>query len=114
MDHDRVNNGRFGGASREPSLSWISSQNYLTIRCYRQLLARNSDPHGLRNRYEGTYTKSNGKKKRRSKYDDGTLPRHSKDLEIPSTARDTYVDIATLEEPFVVRTKGWLNPKYQD
>ena len=57
---------------------------------------------------EGNYTKSNGKKKRQYiEYDDTDITNDiRRDLEAYNQLlRETYVDIATLEEPFVVRTK---------
>ena len=57
---------------------------------------------------EGNYTKSNGKKKRQYiDYDDIDFTKDiRRDLEAYNQLlRSTYVDIATLEEPFVVRTK---------
>jgi hypothetical protein len=57
---------------------------------------------------EGNYTKSNGKKKRQYiEYDDIDFTKDiRRDLEAYNQLlRSTYVDIATLEEPFVVRTK---------
>lgn len=57
---------------------------------------------------EGNYNKSNGKKKRQFiEYDDTDFTNDiRRDLETYNQLlRDTYVDIATLEEPFVVRTK---------
>jgi hypothetical protein len=57
---------------------------------------------------EGNYTKSNGKKKRQFiEYDDTDFTNDiRRDLEAYNQLlTDTYVDIASLEEPFVVRTK---------
>ena len=57
---------------------------------------------------EGNYTKSNGKKKRQFiEYDDTDFTNDiRRDLEAYNQLlQNTYVDIATLEEPFVVRTK---------
>ena len=57
---------------------------------------------------EGNYTKSNGKKKRQFiEYDDTDFTNDiRRDLEAYNQLlSDTYIDIATLEEPFVVRTK---------
>ena len=57
---------------------------------------------------EGNYTKSNGKKKRQFiEYDDTDFTNDiRRDLEAYNQLlSDTYIDIPTLEEPFVVRTK---------
>ena len=57
---------------------------------------------------EGNYTKSNDKKKRQFiEYDDtGFTNAIRRDLEVYNQLlQNTYIDIASLEEPFVVRTK---------
>ena len=57
---------------------------------------------------EGNYTKSNGEKKRQFiEYNDTAFTNDiRRDLEAYNQLlQNTYVDIATLEEPFVVRTK---------
>ena len=57
---------------------------------------------------EGNYTKSNGKKKRQFiEYDDTSFTNAiRRDLEVYNQLlQNTYIDIASLEEPFVVRTK---------
>jgi hypothetical protein len=57
---------------------------------------------------EGNYTKSNGKKRRKFiEYNDTDFTKDvRKDLEAYNQLlHDTYIDIATLEEAFVVRTK---------
>ena len=57
---------------------------------------------------EGNYTKSSGKKKRQYiEYDDTVFTNDiRRDLEAYNQLlQDTYIDIATLEQPFVVRTK---------
>ena len=57
---------------------------------------------------EGNYTKSSGKKKRQYiEYDDTGFTNHiRRDLEeYNQLLQETYIDITTLEEPFVVRTK---------
>jgi hypothetical protein len=57
---------------------------------------------------EGNYTKSNGRKKRQYiEYEDTDFTNNIRsDLEAYNQLlHETYIDIATLEEPFVVRTK---------
>ena len=110
--HDRVNNGRFSRTSRiRPSLKLQDKFSELSL-----------SPLDIDHNYlqetviltyyetdaEGTYTKSKGKKKRQFiEYDDTDFTNDvRKDLEACNQLlSDTYIDIATLEEPFVVRTK---------
>ena len=110
--HDRLNNGMFSRTSRiRPSLRLKDKFTELS------LLPLDVDHNYLQETviltdYEtdeaGNYTRSNGKKKRQFiEYDDtGFTNDIRKDLEAYNQLlRNTYVDIATLEEPFVVRTK---------
>ena len=110
--HDRVNNGRFNRTSRiRPSLKLQDKFSELS------LSPLDIDHNYLRETViltdyetdaEGNYTKSNGKKKRQFiEYDDTDFTNDiRRDLEAYNQLiQDTYVDIATLEEPFVVRTK---------
>ena len=110
--HDRMHNGKFSRTSRvRPSLQLQDKFSGLVL-----------SPSDIEHNYlqetviltdyetdaEGTYTKSNGKKKRQFiEYDDTDFTNDiRRDLEAYNQLlSDTYIDIATLEEPFVVRTK---------
>ena len=110
--HDRVNNGRFSRTSRiRPSLQLrdkfieLSVPTLSIAHNYKQETVILTD---YETDAEGNYTKSNGKKKRQFiEYDDTDFTKDiRRDLEAYNQLlRDTYVDIATLEEPFVVRTR---------
>ena len=110
--HDRVNDGMFSRTSRiRPSLQLQDKFSGLVL-----------SPLGIDHNYlqetviltdyetdeEGNYTKSNGKKKRQYiEYEDtGFTNNIRRDLEAYNELlQQAYIDIATLEEPFVVRTK---------
>ena len=110
--HDRTHNGKFSRTSRiRPALLLRD-----------RLAALSLSPFGVAFNYlqetviltdyetdeEGNYTKSNGKKKRQFiEYDDTAFTNDiRRDLEAYNQLlQNTYVAIATLEEPFVVRTK---------
>jgi len=110
--HDRVNDGMFSRTSRiRPSLQLQDKFSGLVL-----------SPLGIDHNYlqetviltdyetdeEENYTKSNGKKKRQYiDYEDtGFTNNIRRDLEAYNELlQQTYIDIATLEEPFVVRTK---------
>jgi len=110
--HDRVNDGMFSRTSRiRASLQLQDKFSGLVL-----------SPLGIDHNYlqetviltdyetdeEGNYTKSNGKKKRQYiEYEDTGFTNNIRgDLEAYNQLlQETYIDIATLEEPFVVRTK---------
>jgi len=110
--HDRVNDGMFSRTSRiRASLQLQDKFSGLVL-----------SPLGIDHNYlqetviltdyetdeEGNYTKSNGKKKRQYiEYEDtGFTNNIRRDLEAYNELlQQAYIDIATLEEPFVVRTK---------
>ena len=110
--HDRVNYGMFSRTSRiRPSLQLQDKFSSLVL-----------SPLGIDHNYlqetviltnyetdeEGNYTKSNGRKKRQYiEYEDTDFTNNIRsDLEAYNQLlHETYIDIATLEEPFVVRTK---------
>jgi hypothetical protein len=110
--HDRVNNGMFSRTSRirpslrlqdkfaELSLSPLDiDHNYLQ----ETLILTDYETDE-----EGNYRKPNGKRRRKFiEYNDTDFTNDiRRDLETYNQLlADTYVDIATLEEPFVVRTK---------
>ena len=110
--HDRVNEGMFSKTSRiRPSLQLQDKFSKLVLspleieHNYRQETVILTD---YETDAEGNYTKSNGKKKRQYiEYDDTDFTKDiRKDLvAYNQLLYDTYIDIATLEEPFVVRTK---------
>ena len=110
--HDRVNNGRFSRTSRiRPSLKLQDKFSELSLspldidHNYLQETVILTD---YETDEQGNYTKSSGKKKRKFiEYEDTDCTNDiRRDLEAYNQLlRDTYVDIATLEEPFVVRTK---------
>jgi hypothetical protein len=110
--HDRVNNGRFSRTSLiRPSLKLQVKFSELSLspldidHTYLQETVILTD---YETDEKGNYTKSNGKKKRQFiEYDDTDLTNDiRRDLEAYNQLlQDTYVDIATLDEPFVVRTR---------
>jgi hypothetical protein len=110
--HDRVNDGMFSRTSRiRPSLRLqdkfieLSLSPFDVVHNHQQETVILTD---YETDEEGNYTKSNGKKKRQFiEYDDTDFTNDiRRDLEAYNQLlKDTYVDIATLEKPFVVRTK---------
>ena len=112
MDHTIVNNGRFSRTSRiRPSLQLQDKFSGLVL-----------SPLDIEHNYlqetviltdyetdeEGHHTKSKGKKKRQYiEYEDTEFTNNiRRDLEAYNELlQQAYIDIATLEEPFVVRTK---------
>lgn len=110
--HDRVNNGRFSRTSRiRPSLQLQDKLTKLGVLAlsiahnYQQETVILTD---YETDAEGNYTKSNGKKKRQFiEYDDTIFTKDIRmDLEAYNEIlQQAYIDIATLEEPFVVRTR---------
>ena len=110
--HDRTHNGKFSRTSRvRPSLQLQDKFSGLVL-----------SPSDIEHNYlqetviltdyetdaEGTYTKSNGKKKRQFiEYDDTVFTKDiRRDLEAYNEIlQQAYIDIAILEEPFIVRTK---------
>ena len=110
--HDRVNNGRFSRTSRiRPSLKLQDKFSELGVSVsgiahnYKQETVILTD---YETDAEGNYTKSNGKKKRRFiEYDDTVFTKDiRRDLEAYNEIlQQAYIDIAILEEPFIVRTK---------
>ena len=110
--HDRTHNGKFSRTSRvRPSLQLQDKFSGLVL-----------SPFDIEHNYlqetviltdyetdeEGNYTKSNGRKKRQYiEYEDTDFTNNiCRDLEAYNELlQQTYIDIATLEEPFVVRTK---------
>jgi len=110
--HDRTHNGKFSRTSRvRPSLQLQDKFSGLVL-----------SPFDIEHNYlqetviltdyetdeEGNYTKSNGRKKRQYiEYEDTDFTNNiRRDLEAYNELlQQTYIDIATLEEPFVVRTK---------
>ena len=110
--HDRVNDGMCSRTSRiRPSLQLQDKFSSLVL-----------SPLGIDHNYlqetviltdyetdeEGNYTKSNGRKKRQYiEYEDTDFTNNIRsDLEAYNQLlHETYIDIATLEEPFVVRAK---------
>ena len=110
--HDRVNNGRFSRTSRiRPSLKLQDKFSELGVSAlsiahnYQQKTVILTD---YETDEEGNYTKSNSKKKRQYiEYDDTDFTNDiRRDLEAYNQLlQQTYINIATLEEPFVVRTR---------
>ena len=110
--HDRTNNGIFSRTSRiRPSLKLQDKFAELSVspfdidHNYEQETVILTD---YETDEEGNYTKSNGKKKRQYiEYNDTNFTNDiRRDLEAYNQLlADTHVDLATLEEPFVVRTK---------
>ena len=110
--HDRVNNGRFSRTSRiRPSLKLKDKFSELGVSAlsiahnYQQETVILTD---YETDEEGNYTKSNSKKKRQYiEYDDTDFTNDiRRELEsYNELLQQAYIDIATLEEPFVVRTK---------
>ena len=110
--YDRTNNGKFSRTSRiRPSLQLQDKYAKLVL-----------SPSDIEHNYlqetviltdyetdeEGNYTKSNGKKKRQFiEYNDTDFTNDiRRDLEAYNRLlQETYIDIATLDEPFVIRTK---------
>jgi len=110
--YDRTNNGKFSRTSRiRPSLQLQDKYAKLFL-----------SPSDIEHNYlqetviltdyetdeEGNYTKSNGKKKRQFiEYNDTDFTNDiRRDLEAYNRLlQETYIDIATLDEPFVIRTK---------
>ena len=110
--HDRVNNGRFSRTSRiRPSLKLQDKFKELSVspldvdQHYQQQTVILTD---YETDAEGNYTKSNRKKKGKDKdYEDTDFTKDiRRDLEAYNELlQQAYIDIATLEEPFIVRTK---------
>ena len=110
--HDRVNNGRFSRASRiRPSLKLQDKFKELSVspldvdQHYQQQTVILTD---YETDAEGNYTKSNRKKKGEDKdYEDTDFTKDiRRDLQAYNELlQQAYIDIATLEEPFIVRTK---------
>ena len=110
--HDRTHNGKFSRTSRiRPSLQSQDKFSVLSLspldidHNYLQETVVLTD---YETDEEGNYTKPNGKKKRQYlEYDDTDFTNDiRRDLgAYNQLLHDTYIDIATLEEPFVVRTK---------
>ena len=110
--HDRVNNGRFSRTSRiRPSLRLQDKFTELSLSPFdvtHNYLQETVILTDYETDAEGTYTKSNGKKKRQFiEYDDTVFTKDIRgDLEAYNELlQQAYIDIATLEEPLVVRTK---------
>ena len=110
--HDRVNNGRFSRTSRIRPSSQLRDKftelSVPTLSIAHNYLQETVILTDYETDEEGKYTKSNGQKRRQFiEYDDTDFTNDiRKDLEAYNQLlRDTYVDIAALEEPFVVRTK---------
>ena len=110
--HDRMHNGKFSRTSRvRPSLQLQDKFSGLVLSpldIEHNHLQETVILTDYETDAEGTYTKSNGKKKRQFiEYDDTDFTNDiCRDLEAYNQLlSDTYIDIATLEEPFVVRTK---------
>ena len=110
--HDRVKNGRFSRTSRiRPSLKLQDKFKELSVspldvdQHYQQQTVILTD---YETDAEGNYTKSNRKKKGKDKdYEDTDFTKDiRRDLEAYNELlQQAYIDIATLEEPFIVRTK---------
>jgi len=110
--HDRTNNGMFSRTSRiRPSLQLQDKFAALSLspldidHNHQQETVILTD---YETNEEDNYTKSNGKKRRKFiEYNDTDFTKDvRRDLEAYNQLlNDTYIDIATLEEPFVVRTK---------
>ena len=110
--HDRVNNGRFSRTSRiRPSLKLQDKFKELSVspldvdQHYQQQTVILTD---YETDAEGNYTKSNRKKKGKDKdYEDTDFTKDiRRDLQAYNELlQQAYIDIATLEEPFIVRTK---------
>ena len=110
--HDRTHNGKFSRTSRiRPSLQLQDKFSELGVpelsiaQNYQQETVILTD---YETDAEGNFTKSNGKKKRQYiEYDDTDVTNDiRRDLEsYNQLLKETYVDIASLKEPFVVRTK---------
>jgi hypothetical protein len=110
--HDKTHNGKFSRTSRiRPSLQLQDNFSKLGVpelsiaQNYQQetVILTDYETDG-----EGNFTKSNGKKKRQYiEYDDTDVTNDiRRDLEAYNQLlKETYVDIASLKEPFVVRTK---------
>lgn len=110
--HDRVNNGRFSRTSRiRPSLRLQDKFTELSLSPFdvtHNYLQETVILTDYETDDEGNYTKSNGRKKRQYiEYDDTDLTNDiRRELEdYNQLLQDNYIDIATLEEPCVVRTK---------
>ena len=110
--HDRVNNGRFSRTSRIRPSSQLRDKftelSVPTLSIAHNYLQETVILTDYEADEEGKYTKSIGQKRRQFiEYDDTDFTNDiRKDLEAYNQLlRDTYVDIAALEEPFVVRTK---------
>jgi hypothetical protein len=110
--YDRQGNGQFNRSSRvRPTLKLQDQFAELAVADYdieHNYLQETVILTDYETDEEGNYTKSNGKKKRQyMEYDDTDF---TKDIRRDLGAynqllQETYIDIATLEEPFVVRTK---------
>ena len=110
--HDRTHNGKFSRTSRiRPTLQLqdkfaeLSLSPFDIVYNYQEETVILSD---YETDEEGNYTEAKGRKKRQLiDYDNTDFTNDiRKDLEAYNQLlQDSYVDIATLEEPFVVRTK---------
>jgi hypothetical protein len=110
--HDRANGGMFSRTSRiRPSLKLQDMFSELVFsppdidQNYQKETVILTD---YETDEEGNYTKSNGRKRRRYiEYEDTDATNDfRRDLNAYNQLlRDSYIDIATLQEPFVVRTK---------
>ena len=110
--HDRTHNGKFSRTSRiRPSLQLqdkFSELVLLPLDIEHNYLQETVILTDYETDEEGNYTKTNGKRRRKFiEYNDTDFTKDvRKDLEAYNQLlHDTYIDIATLEEPFVVRTK---------
>ena len=110
--HDRVNDGMFSRTSRiRPSLRLQDKFTELSLSPF-DVVHNYQRENVILTDYEtdeeGNYTKSNGNKRRQFiEYEDTDFTNDMRtDLEAYNQLlQETYVDIAALEEPFVVRTK---------
>ena len=110
--HDRTHNGKFSRTSRiRPSLRLqdkFAEMSLSPLDVDHNYLQETIILTDYETDKEGNYTKANGKKKRKFiEYDDTDFTNDiRRDLEdYNQLLAETYIDIATLEEPFVVRTK---------
>ena len=110
--HDRVNDGMFSRTSRiRPSLRLQDKFTELSLSPF-DVVHNYQRENVILTDYEtdeeGNYTKSNGNKRRQFiEYEDTDFTNDMRtDLEAYNQLlQETYIDIAALEEPFVVRTK---------
>ena len=110
--HDRTHNGKFSRTSRiRPSLQLqdkFSELVLLPLDIEHNYLQETVILTDYETDEEGNYTKTNGKRRRKFiEYNHTDFTKDvRKDLEAYNQLlNDTYIDIATLQEPFVVRTK---------